>query len=351
MKLRKRLREAFERKIEMVTLKDIAKACDVSQATVSKALNGQSDIGTYTAELIKEKARELGYLPNAAARALKTKKSHNIGVLFEDQTSSGLQHEYFSRILDSVRVTAEEKGYDITFISNNLGSKKLTYTEHTLYRNCDGVIIATVDFKDNAVQELVKSSIPTVTLDYLFDGNTAILSDNVGGMKAIVRYIYEQGHRKVAIIHGEDTAVTAKRLASFYNMCNELHIEVKDSYVKKSRYHDPEGTAKATRELLENEERPTCIIFPDDFSFLGGMNEIEKKGLSIPKDISVVGYDGILFSSVLRPQLTTYKQNAKELGRLATEKIIEQIENPKSFIPQQYIVTGELLQGGTVSKI
>ena len=156
------------------------------------------------------------------------------------------------------------------------------------------MIIATVDFKDPDVQELVNSSIPTVTLDYLFDGNTAILSDNVGGMKAIVQYIYDQGHRKVAIIHGEDTAVTAKRLASFYNMCKELNIEVNETNVKKSRYHAPEETAKATRELLEAEDRPTCIIFPDDFSFLGGMNEIEKKGLSIPDDISVVGYDGIL---------------------------------------------------------
>ncbi len=335
----------------MITLKDIAKECNVSLATVSKALNGQTDIGTKTAVLIKNKARELGYLPNAAARALKTNRSYNLGVLFVDQTSSGLKHEYFSEILNSVRVTSERKGYDITFITKDLGAVRMTYCEHSRYRNCDGVIIATVDYNDPDVKALIASSIPTVTLDYVFDGNTAVLSDNVGGMKELIHYIYEQGHRRIAMIHGEDTAVTQKRLASFYKICEELNIKVNEDYIKAAIYHETRETAIATRELLQLETRPTCIIFPDDFSFVGGMNEIEKFGLSIPEDISVVGYDGILLSQVLRPKLTTYKQNAEELGRLAAEKLIEEIENPKSFIPQQYVVNGKIMIGGTVKKI
>ena len=335
----------------MITLKDIAKECNVSLATVSKALNGQTDIGTKTALIIKNKASELGYLPNATARALKTKRSYNIGVLFVDKTSSGLKHEYFSEILDSVRVTSERKGYDITFITKDLGNVKMTYYEHARYRNCDGVIIATVDYKDSDVKTLIASSTPTVTLDYVFDGNTAVLSDNVGGMEELLHYIHQQGHRRIAMIHGEDTAVTQKRLASFYKICENYHIEVKEEYIKTAIYHGAKETAIATRELLELEERPTCIMFPDDFSFIGGMNEIEKFGLSIPEDISAVGYDGILLSQVLRPKLTTYKQNAEELGRLAAEKLIEEIENPKSFIPQQYVVNGEMLIGGSVKKI
>ncbi len=335
----------------MVTLKDIAQECHVSLATVSKALNGQKDVGENTSCLIKNKARELGYLPNATARALKTKRSFNLGVLFVDKTSSGLKHEYFSEILNSVRVTSERKGYDITFITKDLGTAEMTYYEHARYRNCDGVVIATVDYNDPDVKELVASKIPTVTLDYMFEGSTSILSDNVGGMEAIVQYVYDQGHRRIAIIHGEDTTVTQKRLASFYKMCKQLHLEISDEYVKQSIYHDTKGAAIATRELLELKIKPTCILFPDDFSFVGGMNEVEQFGLSIPEDISAVGYDGILLSQVLRPKLTTYKQNAEKLGYLAALKLIEEIENPKSFIPQQYVVTGEMLYGGTVKKI
>ena len=218
----------------MVRLKDISKECGVSLATVSKALNGQSDIGEETARYIKKVAKDMGYLPNAAARALKTNRSYNLGVLFVDKTSSGLQHEYFSGILNSLKVKAELLGYDITFISKNLGKFSMDYYEHAKYRNCDGVIIASVDFKDPDVIRLVESEIPTVTLDHVFDSTTAILSDNVGGMVDIVNYVFNKGHRKIAVIHGEQTSVTQKRLASFRKTCNLLGIEVPDEYIRSA---------------------------------------------------------------------------------------------------------------------
>ena len=178
----------------MVTITDISQRCNVSRATVSKALNGHSDINVETAAHIRQVAKEMGYLPNATARALKLGRSHNIGVLFVDKTSSGLSHEYFSRILESVKQEAERSGYDITFISRDIGTLHMDYYEHAKYRNCDGVIIASVDFTDPAVIKLVNSDIPTVTLDYVFDSRSAVLSDNVAGMAELVRYVYDKGH-------------------------------------------------------------------------------------------------------------------------------------------------------------
>jgi len=335
----------------MVRLKDISKECGVSLATVSKALNGQSDIGQETARNIRKVAKDMGYLPNAAARSLKTNRSYNIGVLFVDKTSSGLQHEYFSGILNSLKVTAEHLGYDITFISKDLGNFSMDYYEHAKYRNCDGVVIASVDFKDPDVIRLVESEIPTVTLDHVFDNTSSILSDNVGGMVDIVNYVYKKGHRKISMIHGEYTSVTHKRLASFRQTCNALDIEVPDEYIRSAMYHDPKSSGLATRDLLALPDRPTCILYPDDFSFIGGMNEIERQGLSIPDDISVVGYDGILLSQVLRPKLTTFRQDAEKMGSEAAAQLIEAIENPKLFIPQQIMVTGQLLEGSTVKQL
>ena len=101
----------------MVTLKQIANACGVSVASVSKALNQAPDIGIETAERIRRTARELGYYPNSAARALKTNRTYNIGVLFDDDTHVGLTHEYFSHVLNAVKNGAERRGYDVTFIS------------------------------------------------------------------------------------------------------------------------------------------------------------------------------------------------------------------------------------------
>ena len=132
----------------MVSMKDIAKACGVSVATVSKALNGQQDIGRETREKIRRVADEMGYMTNASARALKTSRSYNIGVLFVDPMHGGLAHEYFSSVLDSIRVESERCGYDITFINCNVGRRQTTYLQHCLYRGVDGVVIASVDFTE-----------------------------------------------------------------------------------------------------------------------------------------------------------------------------------------------------------
>ena len=101
----------------MVSMKDIAKKCNVSVASVSKALNGYPDIGEETKNMIIKTAAELGYLPNSSARVLKTKRSYNLGVLFVDEALSGLTHDYFNHVLESFKKTAEDKGYDITFTS------------------------------------------------------------------------------------------------------------------------------------------------------------------------------------------------------------------------------------------
>ena len=335
----------------MVTITDISKACGVSRATVSKALNGASDVSPETTKRVRETAAALGYLPNATARALKMGRSYNIGVLFSDTTGGGISHEYFSRILESVKAEAERLGYDITFISKDLGRLSMDYYEHAKYRSCDGVVIASADFQDPAVIRLATSEIPTVTLDYSFDSRSSILSDNVRGMEELVRFVHAKGHRKIAFIHGELTSVTQKRLASFRRTCAELGIPVPAEYVRPAVYHDPRSSGLATRALLALEERPTCILFPDDLSYLGGMSELERNGLSVPKDMSVVGYDGIPLSQVLRPRLTTYQQGAEQMGKEAARLLIEQIEKPDTWIPQQITVEGRLLEGSTVIDI
>ena len=335
----------------MVKIKDIAERCGLSIASVSKALHGESDLNQKTAEYIRSVAKEMGYVPNASARLLKTKRSYNIGVLFVDETSSGLEHEYFSSILNSIKDEAEKNGYDITFISHHFGSDYLTFYEHAKYRNVDGVIIASVDFRDPEVIRLVESEIPTVTIDYEFNNVASVISDNVQGVRDIVNYLVNMGHEKIAFITGEDTSVTQKRVASFYKTCEERNISVKDEYVKKGRYHIPKVSGEATRELLTLEDKPTVIMYPDDYSLLGGVTEIEKHGLRIPEDISIVGYDGIKLSRLIRPIITTYVQNSAEIGIRATKKLVDLIENPKTTIPDRTLVIGGLQEGSTVKKI
>lgn len=332
----------------MVTIRDISRKCGVSPATVSKALNGYEDISAETMELVRRTAAEMNYLPNAAARQLKTNSSHNIGVVFVDDTMSGLTHEYFSTILNSVKEEAESRGYDITFLSQNLGERKMSFLEHCRYRKCDGVVVANVNFESDAVLELIRSEVPVITIDYSYDNTSCVLSDNVEGAYELTSYLIRSGHRKIAFIHGQKTSVTIKRLLGFHRALEDNGITVPDSYVIEGRFHDPDQGRKITRQLLDLSDPPTAIMYPDDYTYLGGMAEFEKRHLVIPEDISVVGYDGINLSQVLRPRLTTWYQDAESIGRMSAKKLIETIEHRKTSVTEQIKVSGRLLTGYSV---
>ncbi|MBQ6720040.1 MAG: LacI family DNA-binding transcriptional regulator [Oscillospiraceae bacterium] len=336
----------------MPSLKDIAKACSVSVATVSKALNGHKDIGEETRRRICAMADEMGYMANSVARALKTNRTYNLGMLFVDERRSGLGHEYFSTILEGFKAEAESHGYDITFINSHVGEQPTSYVSHCRKRGLDGIVIACVNFTDPRILALVESNIPLVTIDHVFEGRTAILSDNINGVDTLVRYAYRKGHRKIAYLHGEDSAVTRGRLTGFHQACAELGLEIPEEYIIPCVYHEPYLCEEATRKLLQLPDPPTCILFPDDFSFIGGHNAMLEKGYTIPyltgtsKFISCLGYDGINLARMMH--LTTYTQNAMEIGRMAADRLIHAIEHPADAQPERILISGQLLEGISV---
>ena len=336
----------------MASLKDIARVCGVSVATVSKALNNHKDIGEDTKENIKRVAKEMGYSPNLSARALKTHKTHGIGVLFVDEAMSGLTNDYFSSVLDSFKRTAEKSGYDITFINSCKNRPdRMSYLEHSRYRGFDGVVLACIDFNDPEVTELVYSDIPVVTIDYLFNNRMAVISDNVNGMRELVEYVYSMGHLRIAYIHGADSAVTKSRLSSFYRTAEHLGLEIPDDYIREAAYRNTACTYRVTNELLDLTKPPTCILYPDDFAAFGGINAIRERGLRIPEDISIAGYDGIRAARHLEPKLTTVRQDTKQIGHQAAKELINLIERPKTTIVQQIIIPGKVEPGKSVADI
>lgn len=336
----------------MASLKDIAKSCDVSVATVSKALNNHTDISEETKERIRQVAKEVGYSPNSSARALKTNRTYSIGVLFVDEAMSGLTHDYFSVVLDSFKRTAEKKGYDITFINScKERPNRMSYLTHSRYRGFDGVVLACIDFNDPEVIELVHSNIPVVTIDHLFNNRIAVVSDNITGMKDLLEYIYGMGHRKIAYIHGADSAVTSSRLSSFYSTAERLGLDIPEEYIREAEYRDAVKTYQITNQLLDLPNPPTCILYPDDFAAFGGISAIRERGLNIPGDVSVAGYDGIRATEHLEPKLTTVKQDAEQIGRTAAKKLISLIERPKTTIVEQFLIPGKVMEGKSVAAI
>lgn len=336
----------------MVSIKDIASACGVSIATVSKALNNHKDVSESTKAMIRETAKKMGYLPNSQARALKTNRTYNLGVLFAERAQSGLTHSHFAAVLNGFKNEAEANGYDITFISHGIGSNKMTYYEHCVCRNVDGVVIVCVDdFEDDSIAELLNSSVPAVTIDYRYKGKPAVISNNALGMKTIVEYVYGRGHRKIAYIYGEDSRVTAERVNSYRDTLKSLNIEFRSDYLLHGVYHDAETTGKLAAELVRLDDPPTCIILPDDFSAVGAMTAFEKLGMSVPDDISIAGYDGILLSKVLHPRLTTFEQDTNRIGAEAARQLIALIRKEISEDAPAVIVDGCFIEGSSVKDI
>ena len=332
----------------MVRLKDIAEACGVSVATVSRALNGVTNGDKERAAFICKTAKDMGYYPNAAARALKTSRSNNIGILYEDR----MDHEYFSSLIDDLRKCADAKGYDLTLIGQGRGEETGNYYEHVRRRNLDGVVVIQADFDSANVIRLATSAIPAVIIDHIYEGCDCVASDNRVSMEHLVRCAWEKGHRKIALIQGETGAVSRERLSGFYKICAELGIRVEAGFVREGHFHDPESCYRTIRDLMNGKNRPTCILCPDDYSCLGAMWALRDAGIQVPGDISLIGYAGIRMTRLMPPpRLTTYRQNTRKIAEEAIKLLTEAIEEPDTHIPRQITVEGELVEGQTVGKM
>lgn len=331
-----------------VTIKQLAQYCGLSVSAVSKALNGYSDVSESTRQAVMQAAQELDYHPNAHARALKSRHSYNLGVLFRDDNLSGLTHPFFSVVLEHFKQEAEQEGYDITFIGHHMGSGRVTYLDHCRYREVDGVCVACTDFYDPEIRQLVQSDFPVVTIDHRFEGVPCVLSDNADGMRQLVEYIYSLGHRRIAYIHGHISAVTDVRLDTFLKTAARLGLALPPEYVKPCGYNDSEGALRAVRALLQLPESPTCILICDDYAALGAFNAASERNLRVPEDLSLAGYDGIAQMQAFRPRLTTVYQDAPAMGREAAKLLISRIEQRE--IPDILTIPSRLIPGETAAK-
>ncbi|GAU79158.1 LacI family DNA-binding transcriptional regulator [Fusibacter sp. 3D3] len=331
----------------MVTIYDIAKACGCSSGTVSKAFNNYADINSKTKERILKTASEMGFIPNTQARALSTKKTWTIGVLFQDESHGGLTHYFFAQILEAVKEQAEESGYDLTFISKIWGKQKRTYLEHCRMKKTDGVIIACINFDSEEVQELMKSEIPVVVIDYTSPDVCSIVSENYRGLNMLTNFLIQLGHKDIVYMNGHLTAVTYERINGYKNAIQQANLRER---IIDSKYYDRETTIEVTKILIDSGDLPTAIIYQDDYGALWGIKTLREAHIRVPEDISVAGFDGIELGEMIHPRLTTIKQDMEGLGRGAALKCIKMIES-KIITKTKTTVGLELVVGGTCQKI
>ena len=332
-----------------VTIKELAEYCGLSMSAVSKALNGYSDISDATRAAVLRAAKELDYHPNAHARALKSGRSYNLGVLCSDDSQSGLTHPFFSVVLEYFKREAERLGYDITFIGHRMGNGRITYLDHCHYREVDGVCVACTDFTQPEVVELVNSAIPVVTIDHGFDGMPCVFSDNESGMHQLVEYVYRMGHRRIGYIYGRNSAVTNVRLSAFQESARRLGLNIPPEYLACGEYTKPDQACEALAAMLKLTPRPTCVLVCDDYSAMGAFRACAEAGLRVPEDISLAGFDGIAQMQAFHPRLTTVYQDAPRMGREAARQLITLVEGGNPVLASS--MPCRLITGETVRKI
>lgn len=334
-----------------VTIKDLSAACGLSVSTVSKALNDYPDVSAETRELVRATAAKLGYRPSAIARGLKIGRTFNLGVLYSDDSASGFTHNYFAPVLEAFKSEAERRGYDITFITHRTGPNNMTYLQHCLYRNIDGICIVNCHFDDPEVLELLSGPLPVVTIDHMFHNRSCVESENRQGMTQLTQHILSKGHTRIAYICGEENAVTHIRRTSFLRTMREAGLQVPQAYLIHSQYHHPAAAREATERLLSLNPRPTCIIMADDYAALGGLEAIRAAGLHVPQDVSVAGYDGVSILQMCRPQLTTVRQDTLRIGQAAARKLVHLIEQPHTTFQEIISIPCRLIPGETVCQL
>lgn len=328
----------------MTTIYDIAKKTGYSPTTVSKAFNNYSDVREKTREEILRTAREMGYLPNAHARTLTTKKSWTLGILFVEGTGVGIRHPFFGAVIESFKQVAVAKGYALMFISKDVGGKQSGYLENCRIHGVDGVVVFLSDYEDPYFLELLESDIPTVILDYETTQSHTVCSDNTAGAMLAVEYLTSLGHRRIAHISGGTNTIPGSQRQKGYVAAMKLHgHKLREDYIVEGAFYALENGYAAMQRLLGLSERPTAVFASGDLLALGAVMAAKDSGLAVPQDMSVMGYDDIELARYVTPALTTVRQDTASLGIRAAEILLASIdrkgtEKEATVLPVEVVV-------------
>jgi LacI family transcriptional regulator len=337
----------------MSTIYEIAKLAGVSPTTVSKVINNYPDVSDKTRAKIKKILDEENFLPNSQAQFLSTKRTWTLGIVYFEDLGFGLNHPFFSGVIEAFKRQADKHGYSLLFGSKNDRLKNDTFLEYFKYRCVDGIAIICTDPSDKETLELIKSDFPIVVIDMLNKNTSTVSSDSIEGCNLAVKYLYDLGHRKIAHIAGSsnsDNWQSSIRKKGYVKAMKKLNLEIPEGYIADGVNFDVPGGYKAMKELLKLKDRPTAVFAACDKIAFGAIDAMKEEGVNIPEDISIIGYDDIEIAKYITPKLTTIRQNREEIGKTAVDLLVKQI-NEKAKLKINKIIPVEIVVRDSCKKI
>ena len=338
---------------ERITIRQLARLSGVSVGTVSRALNGYADVRPETRERIMRLADELDYTPAAAARSLVTQRSHVIGLVLDTgEGNPDLQHPFFHEVIVGLKDHIGASGFDLLLFASERpgnGYGPHSYLKRCRHHNVDGVVLMGTDPEDPEVRRVVASELPTAGVDAELDGpnTTFVISDNVFGARAAVRHAYDLGHRRIATITGLlHTRPGMDRLRGYREELGACGLEYREDYVARGDYYTESGR-RAMAGLLALDEPPTAVFAASDMMALGAIRTASDAGLSVPGDVSLIGFDDMQLADHMNPPLTTLRQDKQGLGRAVGAALVEMIEADGVAATSSVTLPVELVERGS----
>ncbi|NPV80642.1 MAG: LacI family DNA-binding transcriptional regulator [Firmicutes bacterium] len=321
----------------MITLKDIAQAAGVSQSTVSRILNQRPGISGPTRERVLEIAASLNYHPNDLARGLAGSATNIVGVIFPR-----ISNLYYAQLLQGIQEVAGDLGYTLVLcITNNDVERALKYLQILKGYRSAGVIYLNAYFQEKDQEGLLKADIPAIIISRKVPPGKfySIVIDEFKEASRATRYLIELGHRRLAFIGGplEDPWPGQLRLAGFRETVQAYGLDLDPSLITQGDWTFGSGVA-AMKRLLANGRKIDAVFAASDEMAIGAMKAAQAAGLSVPGDISVIGFDGVPLGIMCTPELTTIEQPITEMGRTAMSvlhRLIQKadVENYQFVLP------------------
>jgi LacI family transcriptional regulator len=307
-----------------VKIKDVAAKAGVSSATVSRVVNNRGNVTPETREKVLRVIREMGYLPNAVAKSLRSQKTMALGVIVPE-----INHSYYAEIIKGIENKAYKNQYKVIICdTGNNREKELEFIGLLMNKTVDGMILVTPTLSDEEIIRFADNgySIALVGRYIEHQDISCIFTDNVKFSKEVVCHLVEQGHRDIAFLSGYADAIDSyERLDGYLKGLKEHKLPFKPGLVENGNFSE-EGGYQAVKRLLEQHPEVTAVYAANDEMALGVYRFCAEYGIRIPERLAVVGVDDNRISRYISPKLSTVRQPTLEMGMAAAEKLILQLE-------------------------
>jgi LacI family transcriptional regulator len=328
-----------------VTIVEVAERAGVSLGTVSRVMNNDVHVAPETRERVSAVMHEMGYVANRQARGLKGSRANVIGVLAPD-----LGTGYIGEILHGIDAELGLHQLDLMlFTTHRTAIKEANYVANMVKGMVDGLLLILPRNPVDYTGTLTSRSFPFVLIDHQGSGNPcpAVGATNWQGAYNATEFLIKLGHTRIGFITGSmDLGAAIDRLDGYKSALRVHHIPEDARLIYEGTFFQPDGYAGGSA-LLDLTDPPTAIFACNDVMAMGVMDAVRSRGLRVPEDISVLGFDDIPQAALVRPALTTVRQPLEQMGRLATQMLLDRLKNPEKKVDRIELPTELIVRGST----